>query len=193
MGNDGELLSVINSTFDKLQENLKQINLDDFRKLEEYIEKANRIFVTGKGRSSFVGMMFATRLLQKGYKVYFISIEMTDLIPPIGEGDLLIAISGSGETTEVLTVAKATKESKGTVIAITSWEDSSLGKTADETIKIVGRKRTRKRSQGRSGTPGSLLRNPSHNSTRILRNTNKTQENPVTRPPEDKTPQFHSV
>ncbi|MHA1210004.1 MAG: hypothetical protein ACTSRF_12390, partial [Candidatus Freyarchaeota archaeon] len=84
MGNDGELLSVINSTFDKLQENLKQINLDDFRKLEEYIEKANRIFVTGKGRSSFVGMMFATRLLQKGYKVYFISIEMTDLIPPIG-------------------------------------------------------------------------------------------------------------
>ena len=146
MGNDGELLSVINSTFDKLQENLKQINLDDFKMLEEYIEKANRIFVTGKGRSSFVGMMFATRLLQKGYKVYFISIEMTDLIPPIGEGDLLIAISGSGETTEVLTVAKATKESKGTVIAITSWEDSSLGKTADETIKIVGRKRTSEES-----------------------------------------------
>jgi len=43
LGNDEKLLSFINSTFDKLQENLKQINLDDFKMLEEYIEKANRI------------------------------------------------------------------------------------------------------------------------------------------------------
>lgn len=146
MVNDQSLIEVINSEFEKLQENLRLINFDDFKKLEEHVKRANRIFITGKGRSSFVGMMFAMRLLQKGYKVYFISIEMTDLIPPIGEGDLLIAISGSGETTEVLTVARATKESKGTVVAITSWEDSSLGKTADETIKIVGREKSAEQS-----------------------------------------------
>lgn len=146
MVNVQDLISAINSSFEKLQENLKLINFDEFKKLEGYIKKANRIFITGKGRSSFVGMTFAIRLLQKGYKVYFISIEMTDLIPPIGEGDLLIAISGSGETTEVLTVAKATKESKGTVVAITSWEDSSLGKTADETIKVVGREKATEES-----------------------------------------------
>ncbi len=140
------LIDAINSEFEKLQKNLKSIDFEDFMKLEEHIKKANRIFITGKGRSSFVGMMFAMRLLQKGYKVYFISIEMTDLIPPIGEGDLLIAISGSGETTEVLTVAKATKESKGTVIAITSWRDSTLGETADEAIKIVGRAKSSEQS-----------------------------------------------
>ncbi|MEM2134885.1 MAG: SIS domain-containing protein [Candidatus Jordarchaeaceae archaeon] len=141
-----ELTSAINSTFKKLQENLTLIDFDEFKKLEDYIRKANRIFITGKGRSSFAGMMFAMRLLPKGYKVYFISIEMTDLIPPIVEGDLLIAISGSGETSEVVNVAKAAKESHGKVVAITSWEDSSLAKIADEVIKIVGREKTNQKS-----------------------------------------------
>nr|MDO8080479.1 SIS domain-containing protein [Candidatus Freyarchaeota archaeon] len=153
--NEG-LIDTINSTFEKLQENLKLINFDDFKKLEEYIKKANRIFVTGKGRSSFAGMMFAMRLVQKGYKIYFISIEMTDLVPPIVEGDLLIAISGSGETSEVLTVARATKESKGTIVAITSWENSSLAKMADETIKIVGREKAKEQSYTGRGVKGSI-------------------------------------
>ncbi|MGQ9722706.1 MAG: SIS domain-containing protein [Candidatus Jordarchaeum sp.] len=146
MLNGRSLMEVINSEFEKLRGNLDLIDFDDFKRLEEHIKRSNRIFITGKGRSSFVGMMFAMRLLQKGYKVYFISIEMTDLIPPIEEGDLLIAISGSGETTEVITVAKATKELKGTIVAITSWEDSSLGKIADETIKIVGREKSQEQS-----------------------------------------------
>lgn len=155
MGKNDSLINTINSTFEKLQENMKLINFDDFKRLEEYIIKANRIFVTGKGRSSLAGMMFAMRLVQKGYKIYFISIEMTDLVPPILEGDLLIAISGSGETSEVLSVARATKESNGNVVAITSWKDSTLAKIADETIKIVGREKAKEQSFLKRGVKGS--------------------------------------
>ncbi|WXG41574.1 MAG: SIS domain-containing protein [Candidatus Freyarchaeum deiterrae] len=155
MGKNDGLIEAINSTFEKLHENMKLINFDDFVRLEEYIKNANRIFVTGKGRSSFAGMMLAMRLLQKGYKIYFISIEMVDLVPPIVEGDLLIAVSGSGETSEVLAVAKATKESKGNIVAITSWEDSSLGKIADETIKIVGREKAKEQSYTGRGVKGA--------------------------------------
>ncbi|MEM2144428.1 MAG: SIS domain-containing protein [Candidatus Jordarchaeaceae archaeon] len=156
MGKNDNLMDTINRTFQKLQENLKLINFDAFSDLEGHIGKANRIFVMGKGRSSLAGMVFAMRLVQKGYKVYFISVEMTDLVPPILEGDLLVAVSGSGETSEVLSVARATKESGGNVVAITSWEDSTLAKIADMTIKIVGREKAKEQSFLGRGVKGAV-------------------------------------
>jgi 6-phospho-3-hexuloisomerase len=56
----------------------------------------------------------------------------------IEEGDTLIAFSGSGETAEVLIVAERAKDANAKVVAITSFEDSSLAKMADLVITIPG-------------------------------------------------------
>src|SRR5690242_18419180 len=63
------------------------------------IETANAIFLLGEGRSGLVGRMFAMRLMHLGKQAYVVGETIT---PAIGRGDLLIAISGSGETGAVV-------------------------------------------------------------------------------------------
>ena len=74
---------------------LHQIDLKDTEKLMEGILSSERIFLAGMGRSGLIARAFAMRLMQIGLEVYFVRDATT---PAIGKGDLLVAISGSGET-----------------------------------------------------------------------------------------------
>jgi len=95
-----------------------------------------KVLVMGAGRSGLVGRAFAMRLLHLGFNAYVLG---ETIVPPIGEKDLIIAISGSGRTRLILTAAEAGKEAKAKLIAITSYSDSPLGKLADIVIEIPGR------------------------------------------------------
>jgi len=61
------------------------------------------------------------------------------IVPAIGQRDIAIAISGSGRTKLILTAAEAAKEAKASLIALTSYYDSPLGKIADVVVEIPGR------------------------------------------------------
>ncbi len=95
-----------------------------------------KILVVGAGRSGLVAKAFAMRLMHLGFNVYVVGETIT---PSIGEGDVLIAVSGSGSTQIVISVASAAKTVKATVVAITSFEDSPLAKMSDHVVKIPGR------------------------------------------------------
>lgn len=101
--------------------------------------KKKKIFVIGMGRSGFVGRAFALRLMNLGLNVYFIGETIT---PAAEGGDLVIAISGTGETKMVVTASAAAKEIGAKVVAISSYEKSSLGKIADHVVCIGGRTKT---------------------------------------------------
>lgn len=101
--------------------------------------KEKKIFIVGMGRSGFVGRAFALRLMNLGFNVYFLGETIT---PAAEKGDLLIAISGTGTTKMVLTASAAAKDIGATVIALTSFPDSPLGKMADHVITIKGRTKT---------------------------------------------------
>jgi len=98
--------------------------------------KDRKIFVVGMGRSGFVGRAFALRLMNLGFNVYFLGETIT---PAAEKDDLVIAISGTGMTKLVLSATSAAKEIGARVVAITSYEDSPLGETADQLITIKGR------------------------------------------------------
>ncbi len=95
-----------------------------------------KIFVVGAGRSGLVGRAFAMRLMHIGLNVYVVGETIT---PPIKAGDLLIAISGSGETRYTTTVAQEAKKLGAYVVAITSYPESRLGSIADLKVIIPGR------------------------------------------------------
>ena len=57
------------------------------------IEGAKRVFVIGAGREGLGARAFAMRLMHLGKPTHWI---WDDTTPGIGEGDLLIAVSGSG-------------------------------------------------------------------------------------------------
>ena len=99
-------------------------------------EDGRKVFVVGAGRSGFVGRAFALRLMNLGFNVYVVGETIT---PPAGPGDILVAISGSGETRGTITAAEAAREAGATVVAITSYLSSPLGRMADHVVVVKGR------------------------------------------------------
>ncbi|RLI92228.1 MAG: 6-phospho-3-hexuloisomerase [Candidatus Altiarchaeales archaeon] len=100
------------------------------------IENSEKIFLMGAGRSGLVGRAFAMRLVQLGLTAYVIGESVT---PAMTKNDLLIAISGSGETDSVVNAAKTAKGVGSKVLAVTSYPDSSLGKISDHVVVVEGR------------------------------------------------------
>ncbi|MBM3309694.1 MAG: 6-phospho-3-hexuloisomerase [Candidatus Altiarchaeales archaeon] len=120
---------------------LETTNELDKRVMQDFtdeIKKARRIFVYGAGRSGLVSRAFAMRLVQLGLTSYVIGETVT---PGLKKGDLLILVSGSGETKLVLSVAKTAKELGVKIASITSYPKSTLGKLSDITVQIKGKSR----------------------------------------------------
>ncbi|MDD5112002.1 MAG: 6-phospho-3-hexuloisomerase [Candidatus Altiarchaeota archaeon] len=106
------------------------------KKLTDAVIKADRIFVYGAGRSGLVARAFAMRLVQLGLTSYVVGETVT---PSLGKKDLLILVSGSGETSIVLNIAKAAQPLGTRIGAITSYPNSSLGRIADIIVCIKGK------------------------------------------------------
>jgi len=118
---------------DSLDEKQLEIMLN---MLIEARERKSRVMVIGAGRSGLVGKAFAMRLMHLGFIVYVIGETIT---PSLKEGDVLIAISGSGQTQVVVTASHAAKKMGAKVIAITSYPDSPLARISDHIVFIPGR------------------------------------------------------
>ena len=136
----GEYMQTIKKAMKDIIEHVS--NVADSLKLEQvrgFVDSmigANKIFIYGAGRSGLVGKAFAMRLMHLDFNVYVVGETIT---PAFEQGDLLIAISGSGETTSIVDAAKIAKKEGGKVVAITSYANSTLGKLADVVVEIPGR------------------------------------------------------
>jgi len=95
--------------------------------LEDAILAADRVFLAGAGRSGLVGRCFAMRLGHLGVPAQVVGDTTT---PPVRPGDLLIAVSCSGETDTVCSLAKRAVALGARVAAVTATADSSLARAA---------------------------------------------------------------
>jgi 6-phospho-3-hexuloisomerase len=121
----------------RVLDTIKLEEIEKFVKTIEEIYRANRkILVVGVGRSGLVGRAFAMRLRHLGARSYVVGETIT---PSVEEGDLLVAISGSGSTQIVVAAAEAAKRMKAKVAAITTYYDSPLGRLADLVVFVPGR------------------------------------------------------
>jgi len=96
-------------------------------------DAANRIFVSGAGRSKLVGNFLAMRLMHSGYDV---SVQGEIVTPSIKSGDLLIVISGSGETAQLVSFTKKAQSVGAKTVLICSKSSSTIGDLADSVIRI---------------------------------------------------------
>jgi 6-phospho 3-hexuloisomerase len=102
-------------------------------KLTAMLDKANRIFLAGAGRSKLVGNFFAMRLVHGGYDVSVVGEIVT---PSIKKGDLLIIISGSGETEQLIAFTKKAKSIGADIMLISAKAESTIGDLADGVFQI---------------------------------------------------------
>ncbi|MHA2430176.1 MAG: SIS domain-containing protein [Promethearchaeota archaeon] len=121
----------------------KNSNLINFEKISSLIDlivktygKNRMVFLYGAGRSGFIGRCFAQRLMHLGIKSCFISDAVTHRY---NDNDLLIIISGSGETTSPLAIAEKAKEMGGTLVLFTGNPYSNIAKLSDLIIQIEGK------------------------------------------------------
>lgn len=102
-------------------------------RLTAMLDRASRIFVSGAGRSGLVGRFFAMRLMHSGYDVSVVGEIVT---PSIKRGDLLIIISGSGETEQLIAFTKKAREIGASIVLITAKSSSTIGDMSDAVFQV---------------------------------------------------------
>ncbi len=98
-------------------------------------QESDSIFFSAQGRSGFILRCFCMRLMHLGYRVYFCGETVT---PAISDKDLLIVLSGSGETPSTLEAVKSAKQRKTFAIGILGTLDSTIASLVDMAIDIPG-------------------------------------------------------
>ncbi|WP_297418287.1 bifunctional 3-hexulose-6-phosphate synthase/6-phospho-3-hexuloisomerase [Thermococcus sp.] len=136
----GEYMMTIRKAMRDITEHINSvadtIKLEQVRGFVDAMIGANKIFIYGAGRSGLVGKAFAMRLMHLDFNVYVVGETITPAFEP---GDILIAISGSGETKSIVDAAQIARAEGGRVVSITSYANSTLGKLADVVVEIPGR------------------------------------------------------
>jgi 6-phospho 3-hexuloisomerase len=117
----------------KIRDILRQISNEDIIKFKKLFFASNRIFVYGAGRSGLVAKAFAIRLVHLGFQTFVIGETIT---APVQKGDLVIIISGSGETIPAVMTAEIAHNLGAFVTSITGKKDSEVAKFADISIFI---------------------------------------------------------
>lgn len=120
----------------------------------ELILGSNAIFTVGNGRSGLALRMAAMRLMHLGRAVHVVGETTT---PAISEGDLLIAVSGSGTTNAVMYAAETALKKGATVVAVTANPSSVLAKIASHVLTIPAPEKTDRGGQVSKQYAGTLF------------------------------------
>jgi len=121
----------------KIEEQLRAIDQKSIDQFVESLINTKRIFIVGAGRSGLVAKAFGMRLMHLGFTVYVVGEVIT---PAINKDDLLIIVSGSGQTLSPIVAARIAKEKGVKIVSVTSNPESEIGKLSDFVVQIKGRR-----------------------------------------------------
>lgn len=125
------MLSTISS---RIEDGLPELHTEALT--DEYLKNLNRIHIVACGTAMHAGMVGKT-VIEKLCRVPVevdIASEFRYRDPIIGENELTIIISQSGETLDTLAALKLAKEKGSRVLAIVNVVGSSIARLADDVI-----------------------------------------------------------
>lgn len=138
----------------ELSRTTERMNDTEAEKLVDGMQRANKIFVAGSGRSGLMAKAFAMRMMHVGLDPYVIGETIT---PNLEANDMLIIGSGSGETKSLLSMTEKAKGIGATICAGDHQSYFGHSQLADITIKIPAQAKAEGTS-GKSIQPmGSLF------------------------------------
>lgn len=142
---DIDVLQVAKSTFDIEIDELKKLknNLgESFVKLVDIVldrsKKGKKVVVTGIGKSGLIGKKIAATLASTGTSAIFINSAeaLHGDLGMISKEDIVIAISNSGNSDEVLSILMPIKKIGATIVGFTGNKNSTLAKNSEIVINI---------------------------------------------------------
>ena len=118
---------------------LNTVKINSESALSEFAERiltARKIDIYGIYRSALVAQDLNLRLLELGVRSCVVGDVLTCALSAsmLDEGDLVIAISASGKTQDILDAVKIAKERGAHTVAITGYTNSPLARVADSTL-----------------------------------------------------------
>lgn len=115
-----------------VQELANQVDDSFGRAIQCLLDCKGKVVVTGVGKSGIIGRKIAASLASTGQPAFF--VHSTEAVHGdsgmIEKDDVVLFISNSGETQEVLNVIPIVNEIGSRTIAITSKQDSTLAKSS---------------------------------------------------------------
>lgn len=121
-----------------VEELINRVDDEFVRAVEEILKCRGRVIVTGMGKSGHVGRKIAATLASTGTPAFFLhpAEAYHGDLGMITANDIVIAISNSGESSEIVNILPVIKRIGALIIAMSGRRTSSLGKTADYFINI---------------------------------------------------------
>ncbi len=124
---------------DSVREQIANIGSSFVAAAEEIAASKGRICVTGLGKSGLVGQKIAATLASTGTPAYFLHAAEASHgdLGMLVAGDVVLALSASGETAEVVRLLEFARTRDLKTIALTSDASSSIARAADIAIVIT--------------------------------------------------------
>ena len=132
-------IKTIDSEIRAIEELKKSLDAESLTKALDFMKNSTgRIIITGMGKSGHIGKKIAASLASTGTPSFFVhpaEASHGDL-GMITDDDVVIAISNSGESRELIDILNYCKRFGIKLIAITKNQDSSLGKAGDVVLLL---------------------------------------------------------
>jgi RpiR family carbohydrate utilization transcriptional regulator len=121
------------STVRAIQDLQQMVTSEDIRKAVALMKSAKNIIFVGIGSSSSIAFDAYHKFLRLGMRVTVSTDShlMSIIASQTTNQDLIIAVSHSGESRDILDCLKRAKENNAGVITFTSYRDSSITKYSD--------------------------------------------------------------
>lgn len=110
-------MNVISTILDELRSVCHNISKDEYEALVLLLNRNHTFYFAGEGRSGLVAKTIAMRLMHAGKKVYVVGETIT---PAIERNDVLILVSGSGETNQIVHLGKQASKKGAYVFLVTA-------------------------------------------------------------------------
>lgn len=137
-----DTLDICNYVFDLEIKELEKVKDKIGNEIEEAINliyySKGRVVVTGVGKSAIIGKKIASSLASTGTKSIFIhaSDALHGDLGMISRDDVVIAISNSGSSQEIIDMLPTIKKIGAKIISMTGKKNSPLGKAGDIILDI---------------------------------------------------------
>lgn len=122
--------------------------------LVEAVLNSNKIVGIWAGKVWMATKWFIMRLWHFGYHAWFLG---DTTVPHVWEWDLLLVVSGSGETQTIYDLLVIGKNNGATIVLVTGNPESRMGKLADIIVKVTAPSKTKEVNGFKSIQPMTTL------------------------------------
>ena len=133
-----EAKKVLEIEMNSIGDSIKKLDVNFVKAVELMFDCKGKVIVTGMGKSGLVGRKIAATLASTGTSSIFLhpAEGMHGDLGAIMRNDVVLLISNSGETEEVLKIIPNIKKIGATIISLTGKQNSTLANFSDAVMDV---------------------------------------------------------